>query len=128
MIKSWVRLKVGCDLYAPPPSIDHHIELKLCSDNAGCPPLLMIPRQAAIDALPKRGMQKLYNSLKAFLSVQKYSLERGKAKIVFGDATDRVMYKSVGVRAARNSTGVIDYVKWTERVAPIHWTRVIKMV
>ena len=57
----------------------------------------MIPRQAAIDALPKRGMQKLYNSLKAFLSVQKYSLERGKAKIVFGDATDRVMYKCVGV-------------------------------
>lgn len=119
---------MGRDLYAPPPSVDHRIGLKLCSDNDGCPPLLMIPRQAAIDALPKCGMGKLYNSLKAFLSVPKYSLERGKAKIVFGDATDRVMYKCVGVRAARNSTGVLDYDKWTEKVAPIHWTRVIKMV
>ena len=119
---------MGRDLYAPPPSIDHRIGLKLCSDNDGCPPLLMIPRQAAIDAIPKSGMQKLYDSLQAFLSVPKYSLERGLAKTVFGDATDRVMYKCVGVRAARNSTGVLDYDKWTEGVAPIHWTRVINMV
>jgi len=128
MIKSWVRLKVGRDLYAPPPSIDHRIGLKLCSDNDGCPPLLLIPRQAVIDAIPKFGMQKLYDSLQAFLLVPKYSLERGLAKTIFSDATDRVMYKCVGVRAARNSTGVLDYDKWTEGVAPIHWSRVIKMV
>ncbi len=38
------------------------------------------------------------------------------------------MYKCVGVRPARNSTGVLDYDKWTKSVAPIHWTRVLKMV
>ena len=94
----------------------------------GCRPFSLIPRASTLKVLPKSGMQQLFDSLKHILSMHRLSLSRGKAKTIFADPSTKVMYKCLGVRVSRASTGVLNYDAWAERVGAGHWERVLRMV
>ena len=83
---------------------------------------------SALKILPKKGMQRTYDSLQHILSMHRLSLSRGKAKTIFADPSTKVMYKCLGVRVSRASTGVLNYDAWAERVGAGHWERVLRMV
>ncbi len=94
----------------------------------GCRPFTLIPRQSSINHLPKKGMQKLYDSLNHILASHRLSLSRGHSKTIFADVGTTVMYKCLGVRPNRSSTGVLEYDDWAARIGTIHWRRIMRMV
>ena len=126
-IKSWHPLKIYQHLYAPSSPSCHRMGLSLPT-NDGCRPFTLIPRQATVSHLPKSGMSQLFDSLSHILSLHRTSLSRGKKKTIFGDPTERIMYKTLGVRVPMAGTGVIDSDPWAESIDTIHWVRVMKMV
>ena len=74
-------------------------------------------------------MQALYDSLDHILSLQRISLSRGHSKTIFSDPSIPVMYKCLGVRANRSSTGIfLDFDNWAERIAHVHWQGIMRMV
>ncbi len=89
---SWKVLQVHNDLYAPPLPRRHTMGLSMQLSDGCCRPFTLIPRQLALNVLPQKGMQQLYNSLDFILSSQQVSLERGHSKIIFGDGNKHVMY------------------------------------
>jgi hypothetical protein len=94
----------------------------------GCRPFTLVPRQSAINHLPKKGMQKLYDSLDHILASHSVSLSRGHAKTIFADVGSSVMYKCFGVRPNRSSTGVLEYDDWVAKIGTVHWRRIMRMV
>jgi len=78
--------------------------------------------------LPKVGVNNTFESLSAILSMHRTSLSRGHTKTISGDNDNRVMYKCLGVRPGRNSTGVLDFDRWAESIDKVHWNRVMTMV
>ena len=125
-IKSWHVLKVHHELYAPPSPLQHFMGMSLSSSLG--PTFTLIPRQSALALLPKSGVNETYDSLSYILSTHRVSLSRGHAKTIFCDPNEHVMYKCLGVRPGRNSTGVLDCDKWAERIDGVHWCRVMEMV
>ncbi len=119
-------LKVHHQLYAPPSPPHHFLGMSLRSDLG--PTFTLIPRQSALAVLPKSGVNNTFDSLSYILSTHRVSLSRGHSKTIFGDPDEHVMYKCLGVRPGRNSTGVLDCDKWAERIGSIHWRRVMEMV
>lgn len=119
-------LKVHHQLYAPPSPPHHFLGMSLRSDLG--PTFTLIPRQSALAVLPKSGVNNAFDSLSYILSTHRVSLSRGHAKTIFGNPDEHVMYKCLGVRPGRNSTGVLDCDKWAERIGSIHWRRVMEMV
>ncbi len=119
-------LKLRRHLHAPPSPRNHSIGLSLLSNNN--PTFTLIPRQSALSVLPKSGLNKTYDSLSYILSTHRASLSRGHSKTIFCDPNDRVMYKCFGVRPGRNSTGILEFDNWAERIDTIHWRRVMDMV
>ena len=73
-------------------------------------------------------MQALYHSLDHILSSQRISLSRGHSKTIFSDPSIPVMYKCLGVRANRSSTGILNFDKWAEGIGHDHWQRIMRMV
>ena len=120
-------LKVRRHLYAPPSPLNHSMGLSLVS-NGGPTTFTLIPRQSTLSVLPKSGMNKTYDSLNYILSTHRASLSRGHSKTIFCDSNDRVMYKCFGVRPGRNSTGVLEFDKWAERIDTTHWRCFMEMV
>lgn len=104
------------DLYAPPLPRRHTIGLSMQLSDGCCRPFILIPRQSALNVLPQKGIQQLYNSLDFILSSQRVSLERGHSKLIFGDRNKRVMSKSLGVRPERTAKGVLNYDQWATRI------------
>jgi hypothetical protein len=126
-ITSWKPLEVHRDLFAPTIPSTHSVGLSLPAVN-GCCPFTLVPRQSTINSLPKKGMQNLFNSLDHILSCHRVSLARGHSKTIFGDEHTPVMYKCLGVRANRASTGVLDYDDWASKIDSLHWRRILRMV
>jgi hypothetical protein len=126
-VSSWKVLKLHKDLFAPSLPRRHTMGLSMFQTGGCCRPFTLIPRQAAIDVLPKKGVQQLYNSLHHILSSQR-ALSRGHSKTIFGDRNKRIMCKSLGVRPERTARGVLDFDAWAKNIPNIHWRNIMRMV
>lgn len=124
--KPWTVLKVGQHLHVP--DISNPAFGVTGQYIGGTRSYFLIPRIELFCLIPSSGWSDVYDSLEQVLHINKSSLSRGKKKTVFGDVGVRVKYKCIGVRPSMNSSEVIQFPSWSEKLGSKHWSNIMRLV
>ena len=90
--------------------------------------IIRLPRNESLRIMPKSGMMNIFMALVACEELSKVSIERGKARRIFGDgiSSDTPMYSSVGVQVSRLG-GVLERSPRYASLPDCHWKTIINM-